>query len=215
MAAEPAVADSDAAESVSSIYHTLLSLYLAPPAPYNNNGNATGPLLGPALSLLSRHGSRLPASSTLGLIPDDLHVRDLEPYFRGRIRAANSVVNATRVEAALRYPELVRSQAELLLGDELSASVAVGIGGAAGSGAARGGRNRRVLVGDDRMCGVCHRRLGKGVIAVLPDNAVVHYGCLNRVGGASPGGTGGPSALGSSQMRGEPVRAGGWARSTG
>jgi hypothetical protein len=27
---------------------------------------------------------------------------------------------------------------------------------------------------------VCHKRLGGSVVAVLPDNSVVHYGCLAR-----------------------------------
>jgi hypothetical protein len=36
---------------------------------------------------------------------------------------------------------------------------------------------------------VCHKKLGGGmriggsVVAVLPDNTVVHYGCLNRATG--------------------------------
>lgn len=146
-----------------SIYHTLLSLYLTPPAPHEPNWP-------PALSLLSKHGSRLPAASTLNLIPATLPVAELESYFKGRIRAANSIVNESRVVAGLRKAEVVRAQAMLLLGD--------GIPGEAG------GRNRRVVVSEDRVCGVCHKRLGGSVIAVLPDNSVVHYGCLSRARGS-------------------------------
>ena len=76
---------------------------------------------------------------------------------------------------------MVAAQAALLLGD--------------GTPQGRGGRNRRVVVSDERVCGVCHKRLGGSVIAVLPDNEVVHYGCLNRRGG------------------GEGIRAGSWSRS--
>lgn len=153
--------EGDAEDSQPSIYNTLLSLYLTPPHPHNPN-------LAPALDLLSRHGSRLPAASTLSLIPDSLPVAELESYFRGRMRSANSVVNATRVVAGLRKAELVASQALLLLGD--------GVPGG------QGGRNRRVVVGEERVCGVCHKRLGGSVVAALPDNSVVHYGCLNRAG---------------------------------
>ncbi|ROV87558.1 hypothetical protein VSDG_09763 [Cytospora chrysosperma] len=142
-----------------SIYQTLLSLYLNPPPPNK-------PTLPPALDLLSKHGSRLPAASTLSLIPDSLPVSDLESYFRGRIRAANSAVNETRIIAGLRQTELVTSQALLLLGD--------------GMPGGQGGRNRRVVISDERVCGVCHKRLGGSVVAALPDNSVVHYGCLNR-----------------------------------
>jgi len=138
-----------------------LSLYLTPAPPHKAN-------LAPALELLSKHGSRLPASSTLQLIPDSLPVNGLESYFRGRIRAANSVVNESRIERGLRQAGVVASQALLLLGD--------GIPGG------QGGRNRRVVISDERVCGVCHKRLGGSVVAVLPDNTVVHYGCLNRAG---------------------------------
>ncbi|KAF9878490.1 vacuolar sorting protein 39 domain 1 [Colletotrichum karsti] len=152
----------DTEDSTPSIYHTLLSLYLTPPSPHK-------PAYGPALELLSRHGSRLPAASTLSLIPDDLPVRDLESYFRGRIRSANSVVNESRIVARLRDTELVSTQALLLLGD--------GIPGG------QGGRNRRVVITEERLCGVCHKRLGGStVVSVLPDNSVVHYGCLNKTG---------------------------------
>lgn len=146
-------------DSGPSIYQTLLSLYLNPPPPHKPN-------LSPALSLLSKHGSRLPAASTLSLIPDTLPVSDLESYFQGRIRTANSAVNASRIIAGLRQTELVASQALLLLGD--------GVPGG------QGGRNRRVIISDERVCGVCHKRLGGSVVAALPDNSVVHYGCLNR-----------------------------------
>lgn len=69
---------------------------------------------------------------------------------------------------------MVNAQATLLLGD--------GIPGR------NGGRNRRVVVSDERVCGVCHKRLGGSVVAVQPDNSVVHYGCLNRAGARSGGG---------------------------
>ncbi|KAK4655757.1 Vacuolar morphogenesis protein 6 [Podospora pseudocomata] len=120
-----------------SIYHTLLSLYLRPPRPHKPN-------LGPALDLLSKHGSRLPATSTLSLVPDDLPVAQLESYFRGRMRSANSMVNETRVVAGLRRTSHLAAQALLYLGDGIP-------GGQAG-------RNRRVVVGEERMCGGCHKR---------------------------------------------------------
>ncbi|KAI1187899.1 AvaB protein [Nemania serpens] len=176
--ADAATVDQDDPAATPSIYHTLLSLYLTPPPPHKPN-------LEPALSLLSRHGSRLPATSTLSLIPDALPIAGLVSYFRGRIRAANSVVSETRIVEALRKTQLVNTQALLLLGD-----------GIAGNG--QGGRSRRVVVAEERVCGVCHKRLGNSVVAVLPDNSVVHYGCLGK----------GRSA---SRARGERI-AGSWGR---
>ncbi|KAH6688284.1 vacuolar sorting protein 39 domain 1 [Plectosphaerella plurivora] len=171
---QTSTATDDGEDEKPSIYHTLLSLYLTPPPPHEQ-------ALGPALDLLSKHGSRLPADSTISLIPDTLPVRELESYFRGRIRSANSVVNESRIVAGLRATEYISSQALLLLGD--------GVPGG------QGGRNRRVAVTEERLCGVCHKRLGGSVVSVLPDNSVVHYGCLGRAG-----------------QKGEAARAGSWAR---
>lgn len=56
------------------------------------------------------------------------------------------------------------------------------VGGGQGQGGMGRGRNRRVVVGEERVCGVCFKRLGGSVVVVLEDNSVVHYGCLNRVG---------------------------------
>ncbi|PFH55851.1 hypothetical protein XA68_17513 [Ophiocordyceps unilateralis] len=155
-------------EPAKSIYHTLLSLYLKPPTPRKQQ-------LEPALDLLSKHGSRLPATSTLGLVPDDLPVSALEAYFRGRIRSVTSLVNESRIVAGLRKAEGISVAARLHLGDD-----------AAGG---QGGRNRHVTISDERHCVVCHKklggamRIGGSVVAVLPDNTAVHYGCLNRATG--------------------------------
>ncbi|ERF73382.1 hypothetical protein EPUS_07216 [Endocarpon pusillum Z07020] len=144
-----------------SIYHTLLGLYLSPP-------KGEEKMWGPAIEILARHGARLPASSTLELIPESLPVKELEFYFRGRIRAANSIVSESQVVAGLRKVEAIRLQAALLLGE-----------GTAGE-KARGGRGRRVRVDEERVCGVCYKRLGGSVISVFPDNSVVHLGCATR-----------------------------------
>ncbi|KAF2089907.1 hypothetical protein K490DRAFT_36305 [Saccharata proteae CBS 121410] len=149
----------DPEDAEPSIYHTLLSLYLTPPPPYKPNWE-------PALSLLSKHGARLPASSTLNLVPDVLPVKELESYFRGRIRSANSVQNEERIVSSLRGVEKVAVEAALLLGE----------GG-------KGGRNRHVVISDERHCQVCGKRFGASAIRVYPDDSVVHYGCVNRSAG--------------------------------
>ena len=141
----------DPEEAELSIYNTLLSLYLSPPPPHSPN-------LPPALSLLAKHGARIPASSTLSLIPSTIPVRDLESYFRGRIRNAVSSMREEAIVARLRGVEKVEADAKLLLKE----------------------RNRRVIVDEERVCGVCHKRFGGSAIRVYPDNSVVHYGCLQR-----------------------------------
>lgn len=154
-----------------SIYHTLLSLYLAPPHPHE-------PRWEPALTLLSKHGARLPASSTLDLIPPTQPVKELESYFRGRIRTANSVMNQQRMVASLRSVVKMDTEAALLLG-ERTPGITDGLRKANGPG----GRNRRVVINEDRHCKVCGKRFGGSAIRVYPDNSVVHYGCIDRAAG--------------------------------
>ncbi|EPS27288.1 hypothetical protein POX_e06260 [Penicillium oxalicum] len=146
-------------EKEASIYLTLLSLYLTPPHGYQ-------PQNGPALAILAKHGSRLPAEAALKLIPATLPVRDLEFYFKGRMRAANTVFNEARIVASLRKTRDLQVQAQLALGE-----------GVRGGGT----RARHVNVTEERICGVCHKRLGGSVINVFPDNTVIHLGCANRM----------------------------------
>jgi hypothetical protein len=143
-----------------SIYHTLLSLYLSPPPPHSPNWP-------PALDLLSKHGARLPAATTLDLVPPSLPVKDLESYFKGRIRAANSLLNEERIVARLRGVEKVGVEMSLLLGDHYEKEPR-----------RPGGLNRRVVVDEDRHCAVCHKRFGGSAIRVWPDGSVVHSGCM-------------------------------------
>ena len=143
----------DPVDEKPSIYNTLLKLYLNPP-----KGEDAKPMWGPAIEILARHGPRLPASETLELIPESLPVKELEFYFRGRIREANSVMCEARIVAGLRKVEAVRMQAGLLLGE--------------GVPDANGGRGRRVRIEDERVCGVCYKRLGGSVIRVFPEYVV-------------------------------------------
>lgn len=142
------ITPTDEGKDKPSIYLTLLSLYLSPPHEYK-------PQYGPALEILAKHGSRLPASSTLDLIPETLPVRDLEFYFRGRMRAANTIMNEARIIAGLQKVQNVATQAQLLLGD--------------GGRDPRATRRRYVTITEERVCVVCHKRLGGSVINVFPE----------------------------------------------
>ncbi|CAZ83883.1 unnamed protein product [Tuber melanosporum] len=117
-----------------TIYHTLLTLYLRPPPPHT-------PHLAPALTLLSRHGARLEASETLALIPEGTTMASLESYFQSRIRTANSKASTDRLTAMLRKSYLVDVQDRLLKEQGVA-----------------------VVVGEERSCGVCHKRLGASVL---------------------------------------------------
>ena len=140
--------DIDPNDAPPSIYHTLLSLYLSPPPPHK-------PQWGPALNILAKHGARMPASSTLNLIPEILPIKELESYFRGRIRTANTLVNEGRIVAGMRSTLAFSEEAKLRLGD--------GVRGG------NDGRNRRVVITEGRVCGVCYKRFGGSAIKVMPE----------------------------------------------
>ncbi|KAL2788388.1 HbrB-domain-containing protein [Aspergillus keveii] len=130
-----------------SIYLTLLSLYLTPPHGHK-------PQYGPALDILAKHGSRLPANSALDLIPESLPVKELEFYFKGRMRVANTILNESRITANLLKVQNIKTRAQLLVGE--------GTDG-------KSSRSRHVTVTDERVCGVCYKRIGGSVINVFPD----------------------------------------------
>ena len=138
---------SDQDDAKPSIYHALLSLYLSPPYPHK-------PQLGPALELLAKHGARMPASSTLELLPETLPIKDLEAYFQGRVRAANTIMHESRISAGMRNVISTAEDGRLRFGDETSRG--------------KGGRNRRVVITEDKVCGVCYKRFGGSAIKVLP-----------------------------------------------
>jgi Vam6/Vps39-like protein vacuolar protein sorting-associated protein 39 len=124
----------------SSIYTDLLSLYLSPPPPHD-------PQWDHGLELLAKHGPRVPATAALNLLPDVLDIANMQQYFTTRIRTAQSQRTATRFAAALRKTLDADCQATLRLD----------------------ARNRNVLITEDRVCGVCHKRFGGSAIKVMPE----------------------------------------------
>lgn len=132
-----------------SVFHTLLSLYLAPPP-----GCPQQPQLDNALSILTRHGARLDANEALKLIPEDIQIQKLEGYFEARIRGANSDGSESMIKAQLGKGVMWSCEEKVV-----------------------GLRARKVIIGEARVCPICHKRLGKSVISVFPDGTVVHYGC--------------------------------------
>lgn len=143
-------------------FAVLLGLYLRPPQSEEKRWPQ-------ALDLLSRHGARLPASSTLDLMPDDLAVAQLTSDFQGRMRLTTSQLYSSRITKALESVRQVNTDRQLHLGRDKDVERG-----------ALGGRNRRVRIGEDDHCRVCLRRFGASAVRVYPGGEVVHYGCVQR-----------------------------------
>lgn len=157
--------DPDDANRPQSIYTTLLTLYLSPPPPNQPNLDA-------ALDLLSLHGSRLPALSTIAALPELLPIKDLESYFQARMRAANSIAREEAIMASLSSVEKTAWEAQWLLGGDMEPETP--------KTSTIAGRNRRVVLGENRLCSVCHKRFGRATARVFPNGDVLHYGCSDR-----------------------------------
>ena len=161
-----ALIDPDDPSSPIGVYITLLSLYLDPPSPYEKNFEA-------ALALLSRHGPRLPAYNALDLLPGSLPIKDLEEYFLNRMRTATSLAREQAIISALNNVNDTRIKSKLFFGDDIES-------GRINTSTPAAGYNRRVVIGEAKMCNVCHKRLGRSAIRVWPDGEIVHYGCTER-----------------------------------
>lgn len=59
----------------------------------------------------------------------------------------------------------------------MKAEAGLALGEDADEGANRG-RNRCVTVGEERVCGLCHKRLGGSVISVYPEWVVLFHVCF-------------------------------------
>ena len=68
-------------------------------------------------------------------------------------------MNEGRIVAGIRQSAAFSEEARLRLGD--------GIRGG------NGGRNRRVVITENRVCGVCHKRFGGSAIKVLPKYVIL------------------------------------------
>lgn len=161
-------ATDDDSDQRANIFATLLGLYLSPPAGEEKRWPQ-------ALDLLAKHGARLPASSTLDLMPPDLAVQELSSYFRGRLRNATSLQREAQVVRSLEEVRRNNVELKLVVGED------GGLGGV-GAGDVRKGRNRRVTIREEDHCKACHKRFGASAVRVYPDNEVVHYGCVGRRG---------------------------------
>ena len=137
-------------------FEILLQLYLTPAT----DGTSQELHVDEALDLLKRHGPRLDADQVLSSLPPHTSLAAIRDYLQGRLRENLLLQYSGRIESKLREAALLRAQIDL------SAL-----------------RQKFWMVGVDRVCAVCHKRLGNSVLAVFPDGGCAHYGCQRRYTG--------------------------------
>ncbi|XAO26749.1 hypothetical protein I312_105589 [Cryptococcus bacillisporus CA1280] len=151
-------------QSNNNVFLLLLQLYLRPPPPSpskSKSGSKSGSgstHLPPALSLISKHSTSLPASSVLDLLPPLVSISDVRPFF----------INTLREEHRRKLEGRVVRQ----LGKGRKEEV---------EGMLMGLEVKRVRVTDQRICPQCHKRLGMSAIAVhAPRGEVTHLHCKDK-----------------------------------
>ncbi|KAL7417275.1 hypothetical protein BDY24DRAFT_412023 [Mrakia frigida] len=151
-----------------NIFLPLLRIYLLPRPSPNTNADSksksktpattttTTPLLiPPALSLIATHSTKLEPLEVISLLPPLLTMQDVHSFFLRTLREGKAKRNDGRV---LREIEKTR-------GEELDWRLLRL-------------QERRVRIGDTRICPQCKKRLGNSVIAVhSPRGEVTHLHC--------------------------------------
>lgn len=101
------------------------------------------PLFEPALQLLSRHGSRIEASEVMDLLPPLVPIKDLEHFLKKALKRKVELRHSLQVQREVYRARMDQLQrAEVFL------------------------ESKHVKITDNRLCPVCHKRLGHSVIAV-------------------------------------------------
>eukprot|EP01102_Stenamoeba_stenopodia_P017428 TRINITY_DN6236_c0_g1_i1.p1 TRINITY_DN6236_c0_g1~~TRINITY_DN6236_c0_g1_i1.p1 ORF type:complete len:835 (+),score=167.85 TRINITY_DN6236_c0_g1_i1:246-2750(+) len=104
--------------------------------------------------LLSRAGD-LPPSQVANLLPPDAPLNKLLPYFQRSIQSHLHQLRDGQVVKNLRKYENLETKYQLL---RL--------------------KSRSVVITRDKVCGVCHTKIGDKVFACYPNGVLVHYKCF-------------------------------------
>lgn len=89
------------------------------------------------------------------------------------MRAAISLTREEAIVASLSKVVKLDWEAALLVGEGSNTLPA-------NTANVQAGRNRRIVIGEARLCPVCGKRFGRAAVRAYPDGAVMHYGCSDR-----------------------------------
>jgi hypothetical protein len=135
------------ASDQTGVFSILLKIYLKPASEQET-------LLGPALQLLARHGTRINADSALGLLPPLITVKELDRFLYDAVTHQAEAAHGAKLQREVYRARLDRlQQAEVLL------------------------RSQYVRVSDSRTCPLCHKRIGNSVIAIHLPECVLAFAC--------------------------------------
>lgn len=116
---------------------SLLKVYLRTADIYGEGvPNDTEPMIDQALALLVNHSAHIDTPKALELLPSNIPIRGLEPFFEAVLRDRTEARRAAQVLKNLQKAEQLQVQEQLIHYQA-----------------------KRVVISEDRMCPVCNKRI--------------------------------------------------------
>jgi len=137
-------------EESRDVYLSLFQVYLRPPPPQK-------PMIEPAMNLLNRHYQRIDTPKALDLLPADIPISQLYPFFEAVLRDVTKNRRNNQVVKNLLKAEHLQIREQLIKA-----------------------RSKVIKITEDKSCLVCNKRLGTSVFACYPTGVVVHFMCLDK-----------------------------------
>jgi len=137
-------------EDSRDVYLSLLRVYLKPP-------DNLEPMQQPAMKLLNKHYQRIDTPRALDLLPANIPIKELYPFFESVLRDITKNRRNNQVIKNLLKSENLQIREQLIKD-----------------------RSHVIKITEDRSCPVCTKRLGTSVSCYI-NGVVVHYMCLTSL----------------------------------
>ncbi|EMR10612.1 hypothetical protein PNEG_01315 [Pneumocystis murina B123] len=134
-------------ESSDEIFLILLNLLLKPPDGHEIQ-------LSNALDLLSLYRSYIKIETVASCLPLNIKISDIKLYLETSIQNKTTDIINGKIISSLHIANLMKYQNKLI-----------------------DACNKKYTITSEKTCGNCHKRLGQSVLAIFPNDSIVHYGC--------------------------------------
>ncbi|QSL65343.1 hypothetical protein MERGE_002653 [Pneumocystis wakefieldiae] len=134
-------------ESSYEIFLILLNLLLKPPDGHEIQ-------LSNALDFLSLYRSYIKIETVASCLPLNIKISDIKLYLETSIQNKTTDIINGKIISSLHIANLTKYQNKLI-----------------------DACNKKYTITSEKTCGNCHKRLGQSVLAIFPNDSIVHYGC--------------------------------------
>uniref|UniRef100_A0A8C5RF85 Vam6/Vps39-like protein n=1 Tax=Laticauda laticaudata TaxID=8630 RepID=A0A8C5RF85_LATLA len=146
------------------VYLSLLRMYLSPPSVH-----CLGPIkmellepqanLQAALQVLELHHSKLDTTKAINLLPANTQISEIRIFLEKVLEENAQKKRFNQILKKLLHAEFLRVQEERILHQQV-----------------------KCIITEEKVCGVCKKKIGNSAFARFPNAVVVHYFCSKDVG---------------------------------